>query len=555
MKLLRFISAFICLFGLVPLKVFCTSCIQQGPDTIKTAAVITGGCIINGDLIILDGASLHVDLTGGIADTFVVRGNILLLGNASLFINADSGSTGAQFIVSNSSNNQRTITTWGSSRIILQYLEFRTQEGDLSAAGSYYMNYNAKDSSALSVTSCWLDPQKAWLLCNLTNQSSFIGDEVNELPTEVYLQDTAQMSLHGTNTKIGLWLLFESTTDTLNLPDQTGAYFNWQVGRGFGGVHASQWFLNIDSAKPGIGVQVQPFAKLVVNGIGLPATGEIHANLLFANGTDTVENLKAGLQNLTVAKGRLTLNNVNLGPIGWQLYAVSNETLNINNSIINEIGIVGPANTVTVDSSLLQLATLSALGTSVSTLTVSNSEIWNQAIIAANSASITLNNCNVTGSWFSTDGSSHIKVNGGCFFQNPAGCTQNTMVNINTGQPYCNPFIPSGYPQNLSPATVTLNGVNNNCLTSSSDLNDNGQHLTKYPNPFSSETIIQADQGFKYSSLAVYNSVGQQVRQIVNILGPSITLQRDNLPAGLYFIRLTQENKTFTTGKLVITDN
>ena len=169
----------LCLLATTPLNVFCSQCMQSGPDTIRTVTTITGGCIINGDLIILNGGALHVDLTGGLPDTFVVRGNILLQGNATLFINADSGSTGAQFIVSNSYNNQRTITTLDSSRVILQYIEFRTQEGDLSSASSYYMNYNAQDSSALSVTGCWLNTQTAWLLCNMMNKSTLIGDQSN----------------------------------------------------------------------------------------------------------------------------------------------------------------------------------------------------------------------------------------------------------------------------------------------------------------------------------------------------------------------------------------
>lgn len=435
------------LWYFIPFITQASPCIQQGPDTIKTNTIITGGCIINGDLIILNGASLHVDLTGGAPDTFVVRGNILLQGNAVFFINADSGSSNAQFIVSNITNNQRSITALDSSRVILQNVEFRTQEGDLSSAGSYYMNYNAQDKSSLVVNNCRLNQQTAWLLCNLKNHASFTGTEINHVPTEIYLQDTAQMSLHGVNTNTGIWLLFESTTDTLNLPDQTGATFNWKAGRGYGGLLNTPWYVEIDSAKPGLGVQIQPFAKLVVNGTGLPVTGEVHVNLLFANGTDTVTNLGAGLQNLSVANNRLILNNVNVGPIGWQLYAVSNERLSIRHSIVNEIGLIGPADEVTIDSSILQLATLSSLGTNNSNLNISNSEIYSQAITAANSAAITLNNCSVTGSWFSTDATSHITVNDGCFYANPSGCTANAMVNINTGQPYCNPYIPAGFPK------------------------------------------------------------------------------------------------------------
>ena len=551
MKALQSICSLVFLLVVMPCQVFCAGCVYQGNDTISNITTITGGCIINGNLVILNNGALQVDLTGGQPDTFVVRGNILLQGNATLYIHADSGSTGAQFIVSNSSNNQRTITTQGTSRVILQYVEFRTQEGDLSNAGSYSMNYDAQDSSAFWSTGCWLNPQTAWLLCNLTNKSSFSGYESNEVPTEIYVQDSARMSVHGTNTKIGVWLLFATTTDTLNLPNQTGANFNWQVGQGTGGVNASQWFLNVDSAKPGLGVQVQPFAKVVVNGTGLPATGEIHANLLFAGGTDTVENLGAGLQNINVAKGRLTLNNVNLGPIGWQLYSVSDENLHIRNSLVNELGVVGPHNTVVVDSSILQLATLSALGSGSSTVTVNNTDIWSQAIISASGCALVLNNCNVTGSWFSSDGVGHTTVNGGCFFANPTGCTQNTMVNISTGIPNCNPFIPAGAPRNQTPANVTFNGVNSNCTTAIEDLHSN-QPLSMYPNPFSSETRIETGEQISYPSLTIYNAIGQRVRELVNVAGPTIILQRGSLPVGVYLVQLLRGDGMVMKGKVVV---
>ena len=74
------------------------------------------------------------------------------------------------------------------------------------------------------------------------------------------------------------------------------------------------------------------------------------------------------------------------------------------------------------------------------------------------------------------------------------------------------------------------------------------------PNPFILETTLQTDKIFKDATLTVYNSFGQQVKQIKNISGQTITLYRDNLPFGLYFIRLTQDNQVITTDKLVITD-
>jgi hypothetical protein len=473
--------ALICICNLVPVFFLCTSGCRKsttgkisagyetpcnsGPVTIATHTVITGGCIIDGDLTILNNGALNVDLTGAAGQTFVVRGNILLKGNAMLWVHAAPGSTVAQFIVSSSYKGQRTITTADNSRVQLENIKFSAQESNTASAGSFDVNYNAYDHSALYVYKSWLDTRVSWILCNLHNKSSLTGYEPNEVPTETYLQDSAQVALHGPGTKAGLWLNFESITGILNLPPNQSQPFTWKTGRGAGGLN-TQWSVEIDTAQVGLGVQIFPSTKMTINGAGFPGTGELKVALLFSNNADTVKNLKVGLQKATVADGPngwVSLNNVNLGPVAWQLYALMNENLYIKQSIVNEIGIAGPSQVV-VDSSLLQLAVLGAVGLG-SKMTINNSEIWNQYINAANNSTITLNNCDVTGSVFSTtNAQSSIKVNGGCFFQNPSGCTPATMVSVTTGQPYCNPFIPPGFPQNLSPATVTFNGVNNNCL-------------------------------------------------------------------------------------------
>ena len=80
------------------------------------------------------------------------------------------------------------------------------------------------------------------------------------------------------------------------------------------------------------------------------------------------------------------------------------------------------------------------------------------------------------------------------------------------------------------------------------------ENISIFPNPFSLLTIIHTDKILNDATLNVYSSLGQQVKQIKNISGQTITLQRDNLPSGLYFIRITQDNKIFATDKLVITD-
>ena len=106
---------------------------------------------------------------------------------------------------------------------------------------------------------------------------------------------------------------------------------------------------------------------------------------------------------------------------------------------------------------------------------------------------------------------------------------------------------------NASTPKVFFNELNSSILSA---INENfgleKSNLLVSPNPFSIETVLQADNGFKNATLMVYNSFGQTVKQIKNINGQTVTLYRDNLPCGLYFVRLIQDNKAITADKLII---
>ena len=93
-----------------------------------------------------------------------------------------------------------------------------------------------------------------------------------------------------------------------------------------------------------------------------------------------------------------------------------------------------------------------------------------------------------------------------------------------------------------------------NLITGIKDIDDGENKISVYPNPFFFESTLQTKSIFNNATLTVYNSFGQQVKQIKNISGQTFTFHRDNLPSGLYFIRLTQDGKPFSTDKLVITD-
>ena len=101
------------------------------------------------------------------------------------------------------------------------------------------------------------------------------------------------------------------------------------------------------------------------------------------------------------------------------------------------------------------------------------------------------------------------------------------------------------YLDNLTLSTIPV-GIEN--------LISNENVVSVFPNPFTTETTFKTDEAFKDATLEVYNSVGQTVKQIKNISGKTVTLFRDNLPSGLYYIRMRQDSKVIASEKLLITD-
>jgi len=105
----------------------------------------------------------------------------------------------------------------------------------------------------------------------------------------------------------------------------------------------------------------------------------------------------------------------------------------------------------------------------------------------------------------------------------------------------------SGTQQRIFEYTPATTGI--------ADMYQTTNSIYLFPNPFSTQTTLQTDNLFHNATLTVDNCFGQPVKQIKNISGQSITLHRDNLPSGLYFLQISQCDKIFPLHKLVITDN
>ncbi len=95
---------------------------------------------------------------------------------------------------------------------------------------------------------------------------------------------------------------------------------------------------------------------------------------------------------------------------------------------------------------------------------------------------------------------------------------------------------------------------NNSITLSADEFNWQEPEIHIYPNPFSNATTFHLTNNLKHACLTVYNLFGKQVKQIKNLSGLKITLNRDNLTSGLYSTLLSQDNKIISRNMLVITD-
>lgn len=84
--------------------------------------------------------------------------------------------------------------------------------------------------------------------------------------------------------------------------------------------------------------------------------------------------------------------------------------------------------------------------------------------------------------------------------------------------------------------------------------NPSAIQMTISPNPFATQTTIHTNLELNHATLTIYNQFGQLVNTIEDITGQSISVFRDNLKTGLYYVSLSQDKRTISTKKLFVID-
>jgi len=77
--------------------------------------------------------------------------------------------------------------------------------------------------------------------------------------------------------------------------------------------------------------------------------------------------------------------------------------------------------------------------------------------------------------------------------------------------------------------------------------------MNMYPNPLIDYASIEFENPLQMNhTLTIYDTQGKMVRSIHNITSDRVRIERKNLTAGLYFIRLRDEHEIRAMGKLLI---
>jgi len=79
-------------------------------------------------------------------------------------------------------------------------------------------------------------------------------------------------------------------------------------------------------------------------------------------------------------------------------------------------------------------------------------------------------------------------------------------------------------------------------LTTSISQNLIDPNYIVFPNPFTDYTTIELPDAFQTRKIELIDIHGRTVRTIDNVNSNSVTIHRENLPSGIYFIRIHSDD-------------
>jgi hypothetical protein len=80
------------------------------------------------------------------------------------------------------------------------------------------------------------------------------------------------------------------------------------------------------------------------------------------------------------------------------------------------------------------------------------------------------------------------------------------------------------------------------------------QNYELFPNPFSYQTELKLETPIENGNLVIYDLQGSKIMEMSNLSGSEIYIQRASIQNGIYFLKLTENQKLIVNAKLSITE-
>jgi len=381
-------------------------------------------CTVKGSVVLSGTASLTV-----VDANLVIDGHVMLSGDAVLKI--ENGT----LTIANRSVMQYTITATDRARLEVVGGELRTNAGvDTNLSASY----RGSGDSLLRFVNSELSAYRNWLLADFSDRARLESVNSPALPCEIYPHDASTITISGADTRSRIWLEFRPgfRGRIENLPGEH-APFAYSFGRNTPALTNVEYQVDVTNARTTFGVNSHPRSHVTIRN----NEGPITIGYWLDGGMETqpISGLRPGddgPQTLTMKhQGRLLeLVNVSLNTYAWQVYVTgapaAGASIQIEDSSMNEIGDFDDT-PVVVDHSEVQFAIVAATGRR-GDLTIRNSTIHAQAIMAENESVVRIEDSRIFGSVLQARGHSTIVV-------------LNTRLEKNKIHPSSTPNVPTSF--------------------------------------------------------------------------------------------------------------
>jgi hypothetical protein len=146
-----------------------------------------------------------------------------------------------------------------------------------------------------------------------------------------------------------------------------------------------------------------------------------------------------------------------------------------------------------------------------------------------------------------------VTINNYSVFNGTIICNNGALGAINTGVVLNGRALTTTGAITTTAITAIASPIPLNCGTLNIPvMNTSTEAITIYPNPFNSTATIVMNDAMQINNceLKMYNVLGEEVMDVM-ITKQSTTLQTNNLPSGIYFYAISNDNKMIQSGKLI----